>query len=200
MLPQGTYWLKEVETPYGYITANPIQFTMDGKGELSINNKEGSVENQTIIMTDELVKGHVKIEKQSDQGVALSDVVFDLYHADGKLIAQNLTTDKDGNWYSEGSKELSAGLEAGKYYIQETKTQDGYQLPENNKTFFTIAGKDTAGIITQPDVISVEVKNQPYQRTLHIVKKDIEDDAVILIQCLHYKESKMVMVKRLQKM
>ena len=179
MLPQGTYWLKEVETPYGYITANPIQFTMDGKGELSINNKEGSVENQTIIMTDELVKGHVKIEKQSDQGVALSDVVFDLYHADGKLIAQNLTTDKDGNWYSEGSKELSAGLEAGKYYIQETKTQDGYQLPENNKTFFTIAGKDTAGIITQPDVISVEVKNQPYQRTLHIVKKDIEDDAVI---------------------
>ena len=179
MLPQGTYWLKEVETPYGYITANPIQFTMDGKGELSINNKEGSVENQTIIMTDELVKGHVKIEKQSDQGVALSDVVFDLYHADGKLIAQNLTTDKDGNWYSEGSKELSAGLEAGKYYIQETKTQDGYQLPENNKTFFTIVGKDTAGIITQPDVISVEVKNQPYQRTLHIVKKDIEDDAVI---------------------
>lgn len=179
MLPQGTYWLKEVETPYGYITANPIQFTMDGKGELSINNKEGSVENQTIIMTDELVKGYVKIEKQSDQGVALSDVVFDLYHADGKLIAQNLTTDKDGNWYSEGSKELSAGLEAGKYYIQETKTQDGYQLPENNKTFFTIAGKDTAGIITQPDVISVEVKNQPYQRTLHIVKKDIEDDAVI---------------------
>lgn len=179
MLPQGSYWLKEVETPYGYITANPVQFTMDGKGEMSINNKEGSIKDQTIIMTDELVKGHFKIEKQSNQSVALSDVTFDLYHANGELIAQNLTTDQNGNWMSQGSKELSGGLEAGEYYIQETKTQDGYQLPENTKTYFTIAGKDTVGIITQPDVVSVEVENQPYQRTLDIVKKDKEDEAVI---------------------
>ena len=179
MLPQGSYWLKEVETPYGYITANPVQFTMDGKGEMSINNKEGSIKDQTIIMTDELVKGHFKIEKQSNQSVALSDVTFDLYHANGELIVQNLTTDQNGNWMSQGSKELSGGLEAGEYYIQETKTQDGYQLPENTKTYFTIAGKDTAGIITQPDVVSVEVENQPYQRTLDIVKKDKEDEAVI---------------------
>lgn len=179
MLPQGTYWLKEVETPYGYITANPIQFTMDGKGKISINNKEGSIKDQAIIMTDELVKGHFKIEKRSDQGVALSNVVFDLYHANGELIAKNLTTDENGNWKSQGSKELSDGLEAGKYYIQETKTQDGYQLPDNTKTYFTIAAKDTNGILTQPDVMSVKVENQPYQRTLDIVKKDKEDEAVI---------------------
>lgn len=189
-LPQGIYWLKETETPTGYITAEPIQFQLDKTGAVIVLNQAGAVEGKTVRMIDEVVVGQILLKKQGTNGTALSDVQFDLYKEDGTLITKNLMTNEAGEWQSEGkdikrlddtSRTLGQGLEAGTYYVLETKTQDGYQLPqgEQAKTVFTIEGKHKGSIVVQPDAKMIAMNNNVYKRTLSIMKQDEEDHSSI---------------------
>ena len=189
-LPQGVYWLKEISTPSGYITANPIQFELEDTGTVKLLNQEGQVKDHTIIMKDQAVAGHFRIEKQGTQGMALSGVKFKLYHEDGTLIHDDVVTDQNGVWTSEGkditrkddeTKNLRDGLETGTYYVEEVQTLDGYQLPqgEQAKTTFTIEGKDRDNTVVQPDTKSVKIQNTAYERILTIRKQDNVDSSAI---------------------
>lgn len=188
-LPVGCYWLKELTPPSGYTTADPISFMLDAQGAVTILSDHSKAEGNLITMQDTAIMGQFKIHKTSLQKEDIANVQFDLYKKDGTKIAEHLTTDIHGLWESQqadiqrldSTAKLSDGLAAGDYYLVETQTADEYQLPfdEEAKTHFTIQGKIEEEIVMQPDVLTIDIHNTSYQRSITIVKKDREDETAI---------------------
>lgn len=140
-----TYTLKEEIAPYGYLTANAVQFTVVDTSEV-----------QKVVIKDEVPTGRIIINKRGeflssvspiDQAAgwignafsyvmgSLQDVTFEVYaledirHADGvspdyyaqdELVA-TIKTD------ASGIASLG-GLPLGKYYVKEAETLNGFVL------------------------------------------------------------------------
>lgn len=104
-----TYQLTETTIPAGYLTANPMVFSIDDYGKITIlNNGDQTGEeaeyknqfdkNQTLTLTDESIVGHVRFKKldsykpagQSDYK-PLAGVQFDLYKVQGDAPANDDT-------------------------------------------------------------------------------------------------------------
>lgn len=94
--------------------------------------------------------GRIQIEKQSENGAILSDVVFEIYSdAECGILVDSITTDKDG--YA-----ISKKLPYGTYYVKEISTETGYVLSDEVyevKTGWTI---DVATLPVMNETIKVE--------------------------------------------
>lgn len=91
-----------------------IEYSNDPYGDGTYDDSESKVK----VYTYEL-----KITKTGEKDVALSGVEFELYAADKTTkIGETYTTDENGVITIKG-------LDAGTYYLKETKTADGYILP-----------------------------------------------------------------------
>lgn len=104
-----TYQLEETKTPDGYLKANPMVFSIDDYGEITIPNngdqtdEEGDYKNQfdsnqTLTLTDERIVGHVQFKKMDSyvpEGASdekpLAGVQFDLYKVKGDAPANDDT-------------------------------------------------------------------------------------------------------------
>ena len=110
LLP-GSYVVKEIEAPLGYILNSSAQTIAIDVGEtrtvLFRNNKPGGI---AILKTDAI------------SGLPLQNAEFDIFTTDDKLVG-HYTTDKDG--YIRISD-----LTAGYYFVQETAAPEGYLLDE----------------------------------------------------------------------
>ncbi|MGN4931936.1 SpaA isopeptide-forming pilin-related protein [Bacillus cereus group sp. MYBK14-1] len=132
----GTYTLKEVKSPTGYVMNEQPQ---------QIEVKTGEV--ATITVQNTKVKGNIEIKKLSDSGKILPKVEFTVYTAEGKEITKTTTNE-------QGIAQVK-DLPYGKYYFVETKGVEGYllnqtkypfEIKEQGKTLtFTVENKEVTG-------------------------------------------------------
>ncbi|AJH18442.1 hypothetical protein S3E15_04652 [Bacillus mycoides] len=137
-LPIGTYIVKEIKAPTGYVSGDKPQTIEVKTGEIGavqvVNNK---------------VKGNIEIKKLSDSGKMLPNVEFTVFTEDGKEVKKVVT--------KENGIANVDGLTYGKYYFLETKTPNGYignktkypfEIKEHNKTLtFTVENTEVKGSV-----------------------------------------------------
>lgn len=167
MLPEklkvGTYYLKEIEAPEGYLQGQLLEFKVDGSYEW---DKPIVVEYE-----DTPVMGTITIEKKDETtGEKLAGAVFEIKAAedittpDGTVrvakgeVVDTLTVGDTGT-------AVSKALYLGKYNVKETKPAPGFVL--SDKTYKAeLKYKDqTTAIVTD----SLEITNKP--TTIIIDKK-----------------------------
>lgn len=126
-LSPGTYVLKEVQSPEGYLlNLTEITFTIE-------DTYEGTVD---VLLLDEYTNylGSAYLIKTDHEGNALSGATFDVVTEDGERVIENLRSDENG-------KVLASGLAPGKYYFEETRAPKGY-VRNTEKIFFDIASSE----------------------------------------------------------
>ena len=130
-LHPGDYQFIETTAPKHYkLDATPIKFTIE----------KSQAEKLQVTAKNSLIEGAVELIKVDDinQDTKLSDAVFNIIDAKGKIVRTNLTTDKDG-------KVSASNLRPGDYQFVETKAPKDYDL---NKTPipFTIEKSQTTHV------------------------------------------------------
>lgn len=150
-IPSGKYTLRETASPYGYLIANEVSFTVKETGKI-----------QKVSMCDERVKGKIVIYKTcSESEQPLDGVMFELRDKKGKKL-ETLVTDKTG--YAEtGLLDICTYKKDGSfqadipYYIVETRTMDGYILdgtPHEVRLQYDDSAAETV-------VYTLKLKNKP---------------------------------------
>ena len=156
-IPAGNYILRETASPYGYLIAGEVDFTVE-----EVGNEDGSPVIQKVAMSDERVKGKILVYKtDSKTGKPIKGVEFELRDESGKVLAK-LTTDKLG--YAETELlDICTYDKAGNfkedipYYIVETKAADGYILDDTPHEVL-LQYDDNA---TETVVYTLKLKNKP---------------------------------------
>ena len=147
-LPYGTYFIREVQAPHGYLRGEDLRFEV---------KTSGTWEAPLILeYSDALAKGAVRLEKQdAETKKALAGAVFALFagedivtgdrtlhYGTGSLI-ETLKTDEKGR--AESGK-----LYPGRYYLQEIQAPQGYCLdPARYYSEITYADQETPVVYTQ---------------------------------------------------
>ena len=136
-LAVGDYYFKETKAPKGYILSTK-QYNFEIKADTISEVRQVEVTNEKE--EEEIKLGLVELKKvdSSNSSKVLQGAEFSLYHSNGKLIKENLPTDKNGLL-------TVPDLEEGKYYFIETKAPTGYILSQE-KHFFTINVGEKASI------------------------------------------------------
>jgi LPXTG-motif cell wall-anchored protein len=152
-LHPGDYQFIETTAPKHYkLDATPIKFTIE----------KSQAEKLQVTAKNSLIEGAVELIKVDDinQDTKLSDAVFNIIDAKGKVVRTNLTTDKDG-------KVSASNLRPGDYQFVETKAPKDYDL---NKTPipFTIEKSQTTHV-------SVTAKNGLTKGGVELTKVDSLD-------------------------
>ncbi|PEI83261.1 VaFE repeat-containing surface-anchored protein [Bacillus toyonensis] len=134
----GTYTVKEIKAPTGYVSGDKPQ---------TIEVKTG--ETGAVQVVNNKVKGNIEIKKLSDSGKILPNVEFTVFTEDGKEV-KKIVTKENGIVKVED-------LTYGKYYFLETKTPNGYlenktkypfEIKEHNKTLtFTVENTEVKGSV-----------------------------------------------------
>lgn len=156
-IPAGDYTLRETASPYGYLIAGEVDFTVE-----EVGNEDGSPVIQKVAMSDERVKGKILLYKtDSKTGKPIKGVEFELRDKKGKVLAK-LTTDKVG--YAETELlDICTYDKAGNfkedipYYIVETKAADGYILDDTPHE--VLLQYDDSAVETV--VYTLKLKNKP---------------------------------------
>ena len=115
-LHPGDYQFIETTAPKHYkLDATPIKFTIE----------KSQAEKLQVTAKNSLIEGAVELIKVDDitPDTKLSDAVFNIIDAKGKVVRTNLTTDKDG-------KISASNLRPGDYQFVETKAPKDYDLNE----------------------------------------------------------------------
>ncbi|MDA2737238.1 SpaA isopeptide-forming pilin-related protein [Bacillus cereus group sp. Bc015] len=152
-LHPGDYQFIETTAPKHYkLDATPIKFTIE----------KSQAEKLQVTAKNSLIEGAVELIKVDDinPDTKLSDAVFNIIDAKGKIVRTNLTTDKDG-------KVSASNLRPGDYQFVETKAPKHYDL---NKTPipFTIEKSQTTHV-------SVTAKNGLTKGGVELTKVDSID-------------------------
>lgn len=119
----GKYYIKEIESPKYYINnENKIYFNIEDNGLII----EKEIENNKGI-------GKLKIiKKDKENNKILENVKFSIYEFETDKLLYEKTTNEIGI--------IELELSYGKYYLIETKPQDGYKS-DNKKIFFEISNE-----------------------------------------------------------
>jgi len=159
-LDEGKYCVTEIKAPSGYKLndtphcfevkmesqggTNTITVTKDDNNDNTIVYDNNS-QNPLITVTLEDTPNEIKIQKINKDGDPVSGATLKLY----KVNLPEPTLIRE--WNTEESAETFNKLDAGKYYIEETKAPNGYKLNSLRK-YFNITG-------TEKNTITVNFTN-----------------------------------------
>ena len=168
-LPLGTYTIKEVQAPEGYLM-NDTVYTV----EIEYSNQNVDVNHLSYIISNEVIKGQIAITKFADVALAqwntdnpkppLENVEFEIRLKSTGELVDTLVTDSNGN-------AQSIMLPFGTYTVTETKTTMG---------FIGCAPFDVT-IYENGKVYSYIVENEVYKSKVKIIKVDSETGETIPI-------------------
>ncbi|MGA3602970.1 SpaA isopeptide-forming pilin-related protein, partial [Lysinibacillus agricola] len=177
------------ENGWKYSFENLDQYTVDGKEikyavkEQTVEGYESKVEGYNIVNT-KIPKGSIVLTKiNADTKDKLEGVEFTLIDDEGKVIAEKLVTNKDGQIKVNN-------LLPGKYAFVETKALYGYK-PLHEKMEFTIEND-------QKEDVQVTVENS-YNKTTVVLTKHAKDEQGPVLPDAEFKlinqEGKEVVIK-----
>ncbi|MEX3747319.1 SpaA isopeptide-forming pilin-related protein [Lysinibacillus xylanilyticus] len=177
------------ENGWKYSFENLDQYTVDGKEikyavkEQTVAGYESKVEGYNIVNT-KIPKGSIVLTKiNADTKDKLEGVEFTLIDDEGKVIAEKLVTNKDGQIKVNN-------LLPGKYAFVETKALYGYK-PLHEKMEFTIEND-------QKEDVQVTVENS-YNKTTVVLTKHAKDEQGPVLPDAEFKlinqEGKEVVIK-----
>lgn len=137
-LTSGTWYIKEVTAPNGYIPQSEIFTITVGKNPVNVQIKNTAYGNIEIILQD--------IANQ-----AISGGVFDVYDEDNNLVYDDLATDLDG------TIDIFNVL-PGSYTIYQISTANGFVIDPNPQTI-TVLSKETATALFINERIPITAEN-----------------------------------------
>lgn len=115
-LTPGKYTLTETSAPDGYKVADPIKFTVENDGKITVNGKEVT----TIVMEDVLITGSVSIRKvDADDGMDLSGARL--------VITNEETNETVADWNTDGTAHPIKNLKPGSYMLTEIDPPKNYE-------------------------------------------------------------------------
>lgn len=137
--PNLTYTLHEVSAPSGYSVAADISFTINGSGEVVMNNVVQS--NNTITMEDTLDIGGLRIYKtrvntNPDTNPSLAGAVYAIKKVGDSTWTNLPATDANG-------VSSLGNLASGTYSIKEVSAPTGFYTNIEINTFTIVTGKET---------------------------------------------------------
>lgn len=137
--PNLTYTLHEVSAPSGYSVAADISFTINGSGEVVMNNVVQS--NNTITMEDALDIGGLRIYKtrvntNPDTNPSLAGAVYAIKKVGDSTWTNLPATDANG-------VSSLGNLASGTYSIKEVSAPTGFYTNIEANTFTIVTGKET---------------------------------------------------------
>ena len=165
-LEYGTYYLREVHAPNGYLKGEDLKFVVDEWGSWT--------DPLPVDYYDAPAKGVLRIAKtDASTQEALAGAVFSVFanedivtpdgfkhYAKGQFV-EAVTIGKDG-------KGQSNELTLGKYYVQETKAPEGFCLDTKQYPFELVYADENTPIV----YVDMERENLP--TTLKLLKSDID--------------------------
>lgn len=143
----GTYVVKEVKSPVGYVLQDTPQTVEVKTGEIA-----------SITAENHKIKGNVEIKKLSDNGKVLPNVEFTVYTADGKEVTKVVTNE-------QGIAKVE-NLPFNKYFFKETKGVEGYLVNETKYPF---------EISEQGKTLTFTVENTEVKGHVQLLKVDAEN-------------------------
>lgn len=163
-IPAGSYTLKEVAAPDGYIIATDIIFTIDEYGNVTIDDVEAIAETEDGIPCVTMIDNTtiVKISKQDmTTGTELAGAKLQVIDKDGNVIEEWVSTSEPHY--------IEAKLIAGETYtLREITAPDGYNTAEDIEFTVNADGsvtevvmKDSKIITTTPTVPTGDAGNSP---------------------------------------
>nr|BAM66960.1 collagen binding protein [Lactococcus lactis]BAM66971.1 collagen-binding protein [Lactococcus lactis] len=159
-LAPGDYSFVETKAPEGHILNTlPVNFSISGE-------EEGKV--KVVMASDNFInyQGSAELIKHDSQGQALEGAIFKVVDSKGKIIKEDLASDKTG-------KVLIDNLAPGDYSFVETKAPSGYIL-NTSKVDFTILTKEEG----QPKVVMASDNFINYQGSAELIKHDSQGQAL----------------------
>ncbi|MBQ5563378.1 MAG: hypothetical protein IIT39_08325, partial [Clostridia bacterium] len=162
-IPYGSYTLKEMKAPLGYLTdSKSYSFKIEGNDQKIViaNNDNGKFEEM-------IIEGNIEILKvDSTNNKPLSGAEFTLYNSDGEAV-QKLTTGRDG-------KAIFKEVPYGKYTVKETKAPAYYALDSTPIPF---------EILENGKTLTVTRKNNPEYGKGNFIKTS--EDGIVKNVTLH---------------
>lgn len=156
-LPKGSYYLKELAAPEGFIVTDELlPFSIETQGQRA-----------EITATNGAGFGTIEIQKTGEDGEPLSGVKFDVFRSSTAEKVGELVTDETGA--------ASMMLPLGRYHLIETETVEGYKLL-SGQISFTLAADGatlTLPVANQRDTCKIEGGH------IRVVKKDVDTGAVL---------------------
>lgn len=134
-LPLGTYSIREVKSPNGFIIDDKtdLEIRIEPKGNEKVLQFECNYSN-----TNQKVRLHVNkiMEDDEENGLGnaeIKEVVFGLFAAESMVALDGSTIEKNDliktlSLYEEGDCAFDVELPEGKYYVKEIKTDEHYLL------------------------------------------------------------------------
>lgn len=160
-LPLGTYTVKEITTPNGYVL-NTQTFNAD----LVYSGQMVAIVYDDVSVSEQPQVGHIRIGKtNADNSMGnylLSGASFEIRNS-GNVLVDTITTDRQG-------KATIKKLPLGSYTVKEITAPNGYVL--NTKTFnatLTYGGQMISVVYDD-----IEIPNEPQTVTITITKHDSE--------------------------
>lgn len=151
-LKLGVYYIKELQTPKGYILDNK-----EYKIELTYKDQYTSIVTSNINLKNYLEKGTLEFTKTDFvSSEVIPNTLIEIYDENDKLIFTS-KTDKKG-------KIIIDDLKLGKYYIVEKEPATGYTIT-TEKVYFEIK--------ENKEIVRAEMKDKPITGILEFTKTDV---------------------------
>lgn len=169
-IPLGHYKLVEVEAPLGFkkdLTENPVVLDPAHQTVKIVKAEPIEVENERQILTINANK--VLLERKFPEGQTPEHLVFALYTREEVLGKPKDTLMDVANANADGLVEFK-DVPAGKFYIKELSTVNGYILNDDEYDIKTGYVKDLDEDITTSK--ETEIENKPSEYTATVVKVD----------------------------